>query len=88
MTEETMSANFENVDKPIQEITLAFLVIIKAIKNQPGFDKDQFKKDIKLALSNENIKNLPIMETVLEGSIIEPKKKISKNEVKSKNSKN
>lgn len=86
MNEETMRVNMENIEKPIQEIILAFLVITKAIKNQPGFDRELFKNDIKLALSNKNIKNYQIMETILNGSIIEPKKDTIKKEVKLKNS--
>lgn len=55
MSNDDTTAMAKAIGEPLADIVVAFLLIVKALRSQPGFNDDMFMHEIKGILSREDL---------------------------------
>lgn len=69
MSSEPIDPVAEAVGKSVGEISVALLLLIHALKQQPGFDLKGFDNRIKQVLKDSDIEEGSITESILKGAL-------------------
>lgn len=69
MSSDKPNALAESIGETASEVTLALLMIVHALKQQPGFDVNKFDSRIEQALRDSDLSGKPLLESILQGAL-------------------
>lgn len=70
MSSEPINPIADTIGKSVGEISVAILVLVHALKKQPGFDIESFDNQIKKLLEGPEIEDGSITESILKAALV------------------